>query len=160
LALDPISRRTVSNPQKERPYQFDLLEPMTETPSEVLEYARPFIAKSKWIFARTMPETPHEYVLRRDCYANGYEAEFVQMVKLIREHGYRGRFRKPPGRPITLTYMNVDDHRYWSMGAPVPETILINRARNDDLPSICCTLATATGGKHHALSCRNFEKAA
>jgi hypothetical protein len=143
----------MSNPASKKPYiAFQILEPMTDPPEEVKEYSRLFIAKSKWIFAKTMPETPHEYVLRRNCYAAGYEHEFVRMVELIREHGYRGRFHK-----TRLTYMNIDDHRYWSMGAPIPETILINRARNDDLPQMCCNLSMATGGKHHAISCPNQE---
>jgi hypothetical protein len=136
-------------------YQFDILEPMITPPSDVQEFARLFIAKSKWIYAKTMPETPHEYVLRRNCHAAGYEDEFVRMVELIRQYGYRGRFRLPPRRAILLTYMNIDDHRYWSMGAPVPETILINRSHNHDIVNQCCRLAQATAGKHHAKDCEN-----
>ena len=165
----------MSNPKepRKRDYTaFQLLEPITVAPADVLDFAREFIAKNRWIYAKTMPEHPHEYCLRVNCVKNGTEEEFVRFAELIRQHGYRGRFHK-----TRLTYMNVDDWRYWSMGAPInrypngppfpgarepwgmAETTLINRARNDDLPLPCCSLSMATGGKHHALSCRNSEAA-
>jgi hypothetical protein len=41
---------------------------------------------------------------------------------LIRRHGYDADFE---GR--TYTYLDIDDHSYWSMGAPLEETVVINR---------------------------------
>ncbi len=73
----------------------------------------------RWIFAKTMPQNPHEYTLRRNWQ---HDAEFVQVVQYIRKHGYSALFR---GRPYTQ--LNVNDHFYWTMGSPIPETILINR---------------------------------
>jgi hypothetical protein len=29
----------------------------------------------------------------------------------------------------TYTYRNIDDYKYWTMGAPLSQTILINRAK-------------------------------
>ena len=42
----------------------------------------------------------------------------------IRRHGYQ----KVYGR-ATYTYLDIDDWQYWTMGSPLSETILINRAR-------------------------------
>jgi hypothetical protein len=163
-----------NQPAKSTFQAFKLLEPMTDTPDHVLDVVRPFIAKSLWIYARTMPEHPHEYVLRRNSYIDGREEEFVNFAELIRQYGYTGRFYRKK-----LVYLNVDQHRYWSMGNPIrrypappafdtrgrpdwpeTETTLINRARNDDLALFCCQLSQATGGKHHAKTCHNFRQAA
>jgi hypothetical protein len=42
----------------------------------------------------------------------------------VRRHGYR----KVYGR-ATYTYLDIDGWQYWTMGSPLSETILINRAR-------------------------------
>jgi hypothetical protein len=47
-----------------------------------------FVSLSQWTFARTMPDWPHEYIVRR----NVDEALFVRLVEHIRAHGYVGRF--------------------------------------------------------------------
>jgi hypothetical protein len=84
--------------------------------------ARVYIAGARWQFAKTMPQWPHEYTLRRQHNPATFEAA----VRFIREHGYRARW----GRAIR-TYVNLDGKRYWTMGAPVEQTILINRADLD-----------------------------
>src|SRR5665647_923297 len=73
------------------------------------------LAEQRWIFAKTMPENPHEYTLRKLWQD---DAAFVRAVEYIRQFGYRTRFR---GRPYTQ--LNVNEHFYWTMGAPVGETI-------------------------------------
>jgi hypothetical protein len=92
---------------------------------------REFIRASKWIFAKTMRKTPHEYTLRKDARAGGREETFERFVLHIRKHGYSGKFGK-----TTYKYFDVDGWQYWTMGCPlyVPPpnedrgTILINRA--------------------------------
>jgi len=74
----------------------------------------------KWIFAKTMPQNPHEYTLRKQ-WGNG--DDFDEAVQLIRDYGYAVKFQ---GRKYVQ--FNVLGHFYWSMGAPIPATILINRA--------------------------------
>jgi hypothetical protein len=99
--------------------------------SDVLTRARAFIEASRWQAARTQPWLPHEYTLRSWHREAGTEPDFLAMVKLIRgRHGYIERF----GSKRLLTYLKVDDHRYWLMSAPhVPiadvlaMTTLINR---------------------------------
>ncbi len=81
--------------------------------------ARSLLAHN-WVFAKTMPENPHEYTLRRAWDSE----EFDRAVLAIRAHGYRAKFK---GR--SYTQLDVNDHYYWTMGAPLPATILINRKR-------------------------------
>jgi len=49
---------------------------------------------------------------------------FNEFVLHIRKHGYADNFMGQE-----YTYFNVGDYRYWSMGAPLKETILINRVK-------------------------------
>lgn len=79
---------------------------------------RAIIAEAPWTFARTMPESPHWYTLR----ARNREGDFEAFVLYIRANGYQGRFGG-----ATYTYLDVDGWTYWTMGAPVAETTLINR---------------------------------
>jgi hypothetical protein len=73
-----------------------------------------------WNFAKSMPHIPHWYTLRWDWKA---KVPFEAVVTYIREHGSMRKFGS-----ATLTYF---DHgwTYWTMGASLPATILINRAK-------------------------------
>ena len=73
-----------------------------------------------WIFAKTMPQYPHWYTLRKQW---NDDKAFDEAVIFIRHHGYKEKFK---GRIYTL--LNFDNMKYWSMGAPIKDTILINRA--------------------------------
>jgi len=90
-------------------------------PAMTEEEVRAFIAESSWQFAKRMPQMPHEYTLRRNAKD---EAAFEHFVMNIRHHGYREKFGKTWYR-----YLDMDGWKYWTMGAPLPKTILINRAR-------------------------------
>ena len=96
------------------------------------EWFRSWIERGRWIFAKTMPLTPHWYVLRREQ----DDAEFSRAVLDIRRYGHRITFQ---GRPYVI-YV-IDGYKYWSMGWPLDSaacdgknhdsancTILINRA--------------------------------
>lgn len=85
------------------------------------EDIRGFIANHEWTFAKTMPQIPHWYTLRRKAMRDEDFAAFVQEIR------FRGIPRQFGGQ--TYTYLDIDDWTYWTMGAPVEETILINRAR-------------------------------
>lgn len=89
------------------------------TPEEISA----FIASSNWVFAETMAENPHEYALRK---ATADVGLFERFVLHIRAHGYHKSFK---GRGYTC--LDVGPHRYWTMGSPLPETTLINRAVNE-----------------------------
>ena len=89
-----------------------------ETFAEFEQVAR-HLAAQEWIFAKTMPENPHEYTLRKKWER---DEDFAAVVEFIRRHGYRQKFE---GR--YYTQLDIDDHTYWTMGWPVSQTILINR---------------------------------
>jgi hypothetical protein len=82
---------------------------------------RQFVLASRWTFAKSMPEMPHEYTHRR--WARD-ERLFEQAVLFIREHGYKQKFRG-----TTYTYYDLGGYQYWTQGSPLAATILINRAR-------------------------------
>lgn len=84
---------------------------------------RTFIANEQWTFAKTMPVWPHEYLVR----GRVDEALFLQLVRHIREHGYAGTFYRK-----SITYFDYEGRVYWTMGAPVEETTVINRCLKED----------------------------
>lgn len=82
-----------------------------------------FIDSCQWTFAKTMPEWPHEYIVRDQV----DEDRFVRLVCHIRENGYESKFYQK-----TLIYYEYDGMVYWTMGAPLEETIIINRCRKEN----------------------------
>ena len=79
------------------------------------EEIKRFIDENDWTYAKSMPRTPHEYCLKKRC--NDHEA-FEKFVMFIRENGYKKRFWKK-----TFIYFDVGGHQYWTMGAPLEDTI-------------------------------------
>jgi len=77
-----------------------------------------FVESVEWTFAKTMPEWPHEYIVRR----NVDEKIFLNLVYFIRHHGYEALFYD-----TTQIYFEENGLVYWTMGAPLEETIIINR---------------------------------
>jgi len=85
---------------------------------------RAFIGKQDWTFARTMPQWPHEYIVRdrvTDC------ALFESLIRHIRDHGTPGRFYHR-----ILVYFEDDGLLYWTMGEPIEESVVVNRCRVED----------------------------
>lgn len=87
------------------------------------EDIRAFLDREHWTFAKTMPTWPHEYLVRERVDDALFEATVVH----IRTRGYEGRFYQRP-----ITYFDEDGWIYWTMGAPIAETIIINRCRKED----------------------------
>ncbi len=78
------------------------------------------ILESKnWIFAKTMPQSPHWYTLRKEWLNNDL---FDAVVTFIRDHGYQEKYKR-----TFYTMINFNEYKYWTMGSPINETILINR---------------------------------
>ena len=84
---------------------------------------RDFIRQEKWTFAKTMPLWPHEYIVREKV----DEQSFVKLVQHIRENGYLGNFYQK-----NITYYDEDDFVYWTMGAPIEDTIIVNRCKKEN----------------------------
>ena len=98
----------------------------TPTPDE-LEWAKDFIAHRNWREAVTYRETaPHEYTVRG--WENGTQAndDFNRFTLSIRRFGYADYFYR-----LRHIYWVVDTFKYWTMGWPVEETTVINRAPVD-----------------------------
>jgi hypothetical protein len=87
-----------------------------------LDEARAFIARATWVFARTVPEWPHWYAVRRDCARIGLAADFAAFQASIETAGYDRWWGWRTWRTL-----DVDDFIYWLDG----KDNLINRARRD-----------------------------
>ena len=77
------------------------------------------LEKSEWVFAKTMPETPHFYTLKRTWED---KKQFESVVVYIRKHGIKEEFA---GKQYTYLYLG--NFKYWTMGEAIKDTILINR---------------------------------
>ena len=86
---------------------------------------RKFIETRQWVFAKTMPQWPHEYTVRQFQDPKEEQVEFEEAVAFIRAHGERRTFQ-PTGK--SSIYFDTDGRQYWTMGAPIRETEIINRA--------------------------------
>ena len=84
---------------------------------------REFVGSSAWTFAKTMPDWPHEYLVRDRV----DEGLFVRLVEHIRAYGYEGHFYQK-----AIIYYEEAGMVYWTMGAPLAETTIINRCRTED----------------------------
>ena len=70
-----------------------------------------------------MPEWPHEYLVR-----DRVDQElFERTVRHIRSRGTEGRFYHK-----AIVYFEEYGLVYWTMGAPIAETTIINRCRQED----------------------------
>ena len=83
---------------------------------------RSMIARCEWTFAKTMPQCPHEYIVRGKCPLS--DEEFVFFVNMQREHGVEERWGE-----YNFPYLYIDDYKYWTMGALLENTTVINRAK-------------------------------
>ena len=87
------------------------------------KHLQEFIASCTWTFAKTYADTwPHEYIVREKV----DESSFVDLVTHIRAHGYEGSFYK-----IRITYFDDNGLVYWTMGAPIEKTTIVNRCRKE-----------------------------
>lgn len=82
-----------------------------------------FIDSVQWTFVKTMPEWPHEYIVKDQV----DEDLFMLLVQHIRSQGYEAKFYDK-----TFTYYDHGGMVYWTMGEPIGETTIINRCRKED----------------------------
>ena len=83
---------------------------------------RSMIACCEWTFAKSMPFAPHEYIVKDRCPLT--KDEFEYFVNMQREHGVKERWGK-----YNNPNLYIDDYKYWTMGAPLEDTTVINRAK-------------------------------
>lgn len=107
--------------------KLDLPELLEVPAPEDLVWAEGFIARRKWREASTYRETaPHEYTVREWESGERAQQDFDRFTTAIRRFGYADFFYE--SRHI---YWVVGEFKYWTMGWPVAETTVINRARVD-----------------------------
>ncbi len=88
---------------------------------------RDFINQFKWTYAKTYAKIcPHEYIVK-DRIDQDQRSNFALVVSYIREKGFTANYKSRSGE-----YYILDDHYYWTMGAPVEETTVLNRAKLSD----------------------------
>ncbi len=78
------------------------------------------LKEAQYTFAKTMPKNPHFYTLR----TTWNDQDFIDVVKYIRKYGEKQRYYKK-----IYIYYYLDGYKYWTMGDPINETILINKAK-------------------------------
>lgn len=83
---------------------------------------REMISRCQWTFAKSMPFAPHEYIVRDKCPLT--DDEFVLFVEMQRQHGVKEKWGKHEN-----SYLYINDYKYWTMGAPIEETKVMNRAK-------------------------------
>lgn len=93
----------------------------TSTPIERdLNWFRSFVSERRWQRGKADPS--HEYTIRD--WVPSAEGDFERAVVVIRELGEPATFFSR-----SYLYLHIDGRRYWTMGSPVPETTVLNRAR-------------------------------
>lgn len=85
---------------------------------------RRFFAAYPWTFAKTAVRNPHWYIVRGKNRVP--DSLFEAVVQTIRDRGMPfWHWRKQ------YTILVLDGFRYWTWGAPVGETTILNRAKHD-----------------------------
>jgi len=79
-----------------------------------------FLENQTWTFAKTMPESPHWYIVRSDTL--DFNA-FIEVVRFIQQNGLPSTFAG-----VTYNYLHLGEYKYWTMGLLPEETTIINRA--------------------------------
>jgi hypothetical protein len=88
-----------------------------------IEQFAEFVHRRRWQFAKSMAFIPHWYTVREwEDTPEGNET-FDNAVLFIRETGYDEAFGRKSYR-----YLDFNGFKYWTMGNPVNETTVINRA--------------------------------
>ena len=87
-----------------------------------LDNLRDLIARCEWTYAKTMPQCPHEYIVRGKCPLT--DEEFLYFVDKQRNYGKPERWGK-----YIFPYLHIDGYKYWTMGDTYENTVIINRAK-------------------------------
>ena len=89
--------------------------------SSDIKWFRDFVSDRRWQRGKADPS--HEYTVRKWVPDN--EQDFQRAVVIIRELGEPAKYFSE-----TYVYLFVDWMKYWTMGSPIMETTVVNRARH------------------------------
>jgi len=84
-----------------------------------------------WRFAKTMPQWPHEYVIRQNWKS---DIPWENVVQHMRVHGKAGYFSPSGKRRTPQIYYVFGGYVFWSMGYALNVTTVINRATDEPQP--------------------------
>jgi hypothetical protein len=88
---------------------------MQDRPLMSLDEAREFIADQRWTYAKTMPQWPHEYIIKQ--HRPEQAQRFADFVRLILSEGVIRPWPENSPRPkYHNAYLVVDGFKYWAMG--------------------------------------------
>jgi hypothetical protein len=91
---------------------------MSDSEYEFIEWLRTYRDRCRWQAARSDP--PHEYTIR--SWRPDAADDFVKAANGIRAFGYPEAFYSH-----VYCYFDLDSLKYWTIGAPLEETVVINR---------------------------------
>jgi hypothetical protein len=80
-----------------------------------------FTSSVQFIYAKTMPQCPHFYIVRNRVDEEGY----VKLWNAIKQYGSREKYKNYPQLYLYLG----DGWKYWKMCSDIRQSIIINRAR-------------------------------
>ena len=81
-----------------------------------------FLDKAQWNWAKTYAnKAPHWYCIRAEF---NDDRLFDEVVQYIRDHAVTEYFFRKP-----FQYFYHEGWKYWTMGNPINETTIINRAK-------------------------------
>jgi hypothetical protein len=106
---------------------------VNQTKKSFPENLRDFVREAKWTFAKTMPEWPHEYIVRERV----DQKLFQQLAHQIRANGHEERFYQEK-----YIYFEEAGMLYWTMDVLISETTIVNRCRKEH--SYECRLKNGT----------------
>ena len=94
----------------------------SDLPEDADQFIRHFVDNRFWKFAKTYAKsTPHSYTVRE--WQPDKDDDFVKAVLIIREYGKVEKFYSK-----SYIYLYLDGLKYWTMGNPLDDTTVINRA--------------------------------
>jgi hypothetical protein len=85
---------------------------------------RIFVDSLDWKFAKAYADiSPHDYIVKSKL-DPGCQVILEEVVNFIREAGFEARYKGHPGK-----YYILNGHYYGTMGEPIGQTTIINRAK-------------------------------
>lgn len=69
-----------------------------------------FVDRNEWVFAKTMPEIPHYYIVR-DNLSEDNKKLFDEFSEFIKKNGYIKKFFSKE-----YSYFNIGNYKYWVIG--------------------------------------------
>jgi hypothetical protein len=86
-----------------------------------------FVSNFNWTFAKTYADRcPHEYIIKTKIDSVFFSA-FEDIVDYIRKEGFDANFFQN-----SYKYYILGENYYWTMGEPIKDTIVLNRAKLSD----------------------------